>query len=302
MTAYLCENEAARYTVRNICPLTALRYATEGKACNKPLEELKEVVNTFNLTDKKGGCNSSCLAYFNYDERDGRLYDIFQAQITVFNKIRNVTWLYDVDCKKVNNHSRRILSIKCKEVENNAFYYQRWCRNTSDCLQDQECNMFGDLGVCSRACKNDTVIGNQFHQSDFEVSTVFPVKIQSSGLQIGYIVAAAIGGLVLGLTVCAVVVICIMKNRKHIKEKSENLDLHLANNSSCKTDMEVNISKNAIEPAENKKSPVGPFSESNEEYSTFQNTKREREDIYNHLNEKTEERDLDDYDHTHVPA
>ncbi|XP_061175894.1 uncharacterized protein LOC133184829 [Saccostrea echinata] len=132
---------------------------------------------------------------------DTRQYDIVLIKVTVFNNITNASLTFNA-CKKETGNSDRTLSIDCYKVETNAYFYQRWCRNSSDCLQNQECLRYADLGVCSATCTNTfSNVNKRKRENEFE------------GFDIGYVVGAAIGGLVTGFVICVVIVFIFKRNR-----------------------------------------------------------------------------------------
>ncbi|XP_062589472.1 uncharacterized protein LOC134251131, partial [Saccostrea cucullata] len=186
-------------TTSNICPRDVITYVSDGNACNRSLKDLKISIDNFG---GKNGCNSNCTASFNYKNNDSKQYDIGEIKVTVFNNIRNISLMFDA-CKKGANNSDRTLSIDCYKVETNAYFYQRWCRNRLDCLHNQYCLQYGDLGVCSAT-------------KTINISTVekYNRENRTDGYDIGHVVGAAIGGLVTGLGIWAAVVFILKKKSK----------------------------------------------------------------------------------------
>ncbi|XP_062604970.1 uncharacterized protein LOC134266761 isoform X2 [Saccostrea cucullata] len=192
-------------TIRRVCPREVLTYVSEGSACNRSLEDLRSSIRKFR---GKTGCNSNCTAIFNYKNNDSKQYDIVEIKVTVFNNIRNISQMFDA-CKKGAYNSGRALFIQCYKIETNAYFYQRWCRNRSDCLHNQDCLQYGDLGVCS-ATKTINISTVEKHNRENK----------TDGYDIGHVVGAAIGGLGTGLGIWAVVMFILKKNQKSLKDQS----------------------------------------------------------------------------------
>ncbi|XP_062604972.1 uncharacterized protein LOC134266761 isoform X3 [Saccostrea cucullata] len=158
-----------------------------------------------------------------------------------------------------------------------AYFYQRWCRNRSDCLHNQDCLQYGDLGVCS-ATKTINISTVEKHNRENK----------TDGYDIGHVVGAAIGGLGTGLGIWAVVMFILKKNQKSLKDQSSDLQVQYEN----KYSFEIEIGKSKGDQKE-------PLDDEDKEYSTVTNVPKNNEDLYNHLNEVKDENNLGIYDHAH---
>ncbi|XP_062605691.1 uncharacterized protein LOC134267508 [Saccostrea cucullata] len=273
LTVCLVLGQSKKHIASNICPREILTYVSEGNACNRSLEDLQSSIDY--LGGENNGCNSTCTASFNYDNKDSRQYDIVEIKVTVFNNIRNISLTFDA-CMKVANNSGRTLSINCNEVETNAYFYHRWCRNRSDCLQNQDCLLYGDLGVCSATITNNISTVDKRNKEN-----------RADGYEIGHVIGAVIGGFVTGIGICAAVMFILRRNPKRLKDKSRDVKVQFEKKSS----FEIGSGQKGDQKE--------PLNDEDKEYSTVTNVPKNNEDLYNHLNEVKEENNMDLYDHAH---
>ncbi|XP_056000693.1 uncharacterized protein LOC125654412 isoform X2 [Ostrea edulis] len=178
-------SKIARHEFKSICPIPAIDHVIQSRACNKKVSELTDDFGSISGTS---GCNSSCSASFFYETSKTKnyMYDIYTTVIyNAANKNRNApaSVSFSADCKqkKITN-IQEPLFIACTGMENNGYFSQHWCRNGSDCLESQDCNLFGELhvGICS--CKKDFfLLGEKCQQGNLPLGTECDDDFQCPG-------------------------------------------------------------------------------------------------------------------------